>query len=107
MPSLLHEVEESTVAIHLLLQSLLSSEHLHEDRVCVVDLCAGKGIMSMLLSFLAARRPLVHQKIRGILLVERSGPEQINWQHIIEVNSDVARREDAHGEAVDSHLLAA
>eukprot|EP00816_Leptocylindrus_hargravesii_P007690 CAMPEP_0196818860 /NCGR_PEP_ID=MMETSP1362-20130617/67818_1 /TAXON_ID=163516 /ORGANISM="Leptocylindrus danicus, Strain CCMP1856" /LENGTH=432 /DNA_ID=CAMNT_0042197127 /DNA_START=71 /DNA_END=1366 /DNA_ORIENTATION=+ len=58
--SLLHEVEESIVALHNLLSWLgdfeyLSSAYDDGDEIVVVDLCSGKGVFSMLLAYLQAK----------------------------------------------------
>ena len=70
--SLHHEVEESIVAIHHLLEGRDDC-----DEFIVMDICAGKGFFSFLLSYLR------HPKIRKIVMLEKA---TINWHHIVEGN---------------------
>ena len=71
--SLLHEIEESIVAIHHLLQGTSSIQQEH----IVVDACGGKGIFSFLLSYL---KP---SNVNQIVLLEKA---EIDWYHIHEAN---------------------
>jgi len=72
--SLHHEIEETIVAIHYLFEGL----HRRSEKSChVLDLCAGKGILSFLLSYLK------HPKINSIVMLEKA---TIDWSHIEESN---------------------
>jgi len=123
--SLLHEVEESIIAIHFLLEWLslqdkqsptggindintspeyiiASKDHsipkndvggktTKDNGITVVDLCCGKGIFSMLLSYMAARLspfcyPLRH--ITMCIMVEKETEQTIKWEHIHRTNED-------------------
>lgn len=72
--SLFHEMEESIVAIHYLLEGKDEDEC---DEFIVMDVCAGKGLFSFLLSYLR------HPKIVRIVMLEKA---TINWFHIEEGN---------------------
>ena len=71
--SLLHEMEESIVAIHHLFEAMENSK----DTFIAVDVCGGKGLFSFLLSYL--KPPKVDQ----IVLLEKA---KINWRHMHEAN---------------------
>eukprot|EP00934_Nitzschia_sp_Nitz4_P006952 Nitzschia sp. Nitz4//scaffold105_size73764//27232//28413//NITZ4_005674-RA/size73764-processed-gene-0.16-mRNA-1//-1//CDS//3329532441//6942//frame0 len=62
------ELEESIVAIHFLLRSLTT-----DSKIIVMDICAGKGLFSFLLSYL--KPPQVSE----IIMLEKAA---INWYHI-------------------------
>lgn len=98
--SLLHEIEESLVSISELLKWVdtvcKTDENIENNtelrrknkEIIVFDLCCGKGIFSMLLSFLAARPSLKHRLdlIKKIFMVDKVTTDQINWDHITECN---------------------
>lgn len=69
---LFHEIEESIVAIDYLLKGTDDNEDF-----IVLDVCAGKGLFSFLLSYLR------HPKIVRIVMLEKAA---INWHHIEEGN---------------------
>jgi hypothetical protein len=71
--SLLHEMEESIVAIHHLFEATSGNS----TKYIAVDVCGGKGLFSFLLSYL--RPPNVDQ----IILLEKAS---INWIHIDAAN---------------------
>ena len=84
--SLHHEVEESIVAIHHLLEGTSTtttntSSRDNCDGFIVMDICAGKGFFSFLLSYLR------HPKIKQIVMLEKA---TINWHHITEGNKNAA-----------------
>lgn len=62
------EMEESIVAIHHLLEAIEK-----EEKVIVMDICAGKGLFSFLLSYL---KP---PNVEKIVMLEKAA---INWYHI-------------------------
>ena len=61
--------------------------------VTVVDLCCGKGVFAMLLSYLAARPALAaglgSAAVAQLVMVEKATAGQISWVHIEEANRDV------------------
>ncbi len=69
-----HEIEESIVAINFLFEGLDRSQ---EDLCHVIDACAGKGMLSFLVSYLK------HPKISSIVMLEKA---TIDWSHIEESN---------------------
>ena len=78
--SLLHEIEESVVALDLLLAWLARRPRVDAaaadddaSRVTVVDLCCGKAIFSGLLAHLAPRRPelFAARGVRGVIAVDK------------------------------------
>lgn len=101
-PPLLNEVEESVVAINALAgwhhgivlggrpRKLECSSRPDGITVIIVDLCCGKGVFSMLLSYLAARRnseecvPL--RRVGHVVIVDRA---DIRWGHVSRVNANV------------------
>ena len=119
--SLLHEVEESIVAIQSLLDWIKgvlrregSNDACHDRKIqqlnksavsegkdsqrnlireiTVVDVCCGKGIFSMLLSYLAARENDVCRPfhiIKRIIMADKITSKKVNWQHIDVTNDDV------------------
>ncbi len=69
-----HEIEESIVAITFLFEGL----DRRPEKLChVVDTCAGKGMLSFLISYLR------HPKISSIVMLEKA---TIDWSHIEESN---------------------
>ena len=76
-----HEIEETIVAIHYLFEGLST----RQEKLChVIDACAGKGMLSFLLSYLK------HPKINSIVMLEKA---TIDWNHIQESNK-TAREEN-------------
>jgi hypothetical protein len=71
--SLQHEVEESIVALYYLL------EHAPKTKFIAVDVCGGKGLFSILLSYLSPTF------LESIILLEKE--TAINWHHIQVANS--------------------
>jgi hypothetical protein len=69
-----HEIEETIVAIYYLFEGL---ERRPEKLCHVLDTCAGKGILSFLISYLK------HPKISSIVMLEKA---TIDWTHIEESN---------------------
>jgi hypothetical protein len=76
--TLLHEIEESIVAIYLYLERTSTCTKGSQAHV-VVDVCGGKGLFSFLLSYL---RP---PNVDHIILLEKA--TAINWQHIGAANA--------------------
>jgi hypothetical protein len=78
--TLLHEIEESIVAIyHYLERTSTKGDHHKTKAHIVVDVCGGKGLFSFLLSYL---RP---PNVDHIILLEKA--TAINWQHISAANA--------------------
>jgi hypothetical protein len=84
--SLHHEIEESIVAIHHLMTGIGTGDTNRggdDDPLIVLDVCAGKGLFSFLLSYLR------HPRIAQIVMLEKAA---INWHHI-EVGNKTAELE--------------
>ncbi len=79
--SLHKELEESIVAIHYLLEATRDREI---NSVIVLDVCAGKGLFSFLLSYLKPPH------IKEIIMIEKAA---INWYHIIHGANPTAQEE--------------
>ncbi|KAL3771618.1 hypothetical protein ACHAW5_006645 [Stephanodiscus triporus] len=86
--SLLHEVEESIVALHFLLDWLGRRCKQNDTPIILVDVCCGKGILSMLASYLFRGTTSTH--VSRIIMLDNQ--KDINWSHII------ASNESAQGE---------
>jgi len=85
-------MEESIVAIHHLLQGTTTTTTTRtsgsdEDKFIVMDVCAGKGLFSFLLSYLAGHYHdhdhHTNTNIERIIMLEKA---TINWFHIDEAN---------------------
>ncbi|EJK73128.1 hypothetical protein THAOC_05267 [Thalassiosira oceanica] len=74
--ALLHEVEESIVALHLF-QTWLDKRN-SKSPVTLVDVCCGKGITSLLASFLFRR------ELYQVVALDKNA--SINWHHIKAAN---------------------
>ena len=87
-PELLHEIEESIVALAPFCDWLDSFATTQEgmEPVTLVDVCAGKGILSMMASYVLQGDPRVKQ----IVMLDKA---DMNWKHIVAAN-DGAERED-------------
>lgn len=68
--TLQHEIEECIIALHYLYQGL---EKMKDEKIIVIDVCAGKGFLSFLLSYMK------HPKVDRIVMLEKA---QIDWHHI-------------------------
>jgi Zinc knuckle len=91
-----HEAEECIVALYFLRQWMLTSTRrdTEENRFIAVDVCGGKGIFSMMLSYMASefwqpedakRDEHIHpRKLEKIILLEKA--THIDWMHIEEAN---------------------
>ena len=86
-PELLHEIEESIVALTPFCDWLDDSMQKGMKPITLVDVCAGKGILSMLASYIlrddAAR-------VKQIVMLDKAA---LNWDHILAANEG-AERED-------------
>ena len=71
--SLLHEVEESIVALSFLLEWLENRKE--TTPLTLVDVCCGKGILSMLASFVLREHP----SVKEIIMLDKQ--TDINWNH--------------------------
>lgn len=82
--SLLHEVEESIIALQFLVDWLeIRCRQNQNTPVTLVDVCCGKGILSMLASYLFRGKALTH--VSSIIMLDKQ--QDINWNHIVESNS--------------------
>jgi hypothetical protein len=79
---LLHQVEESIVMLHFLLNWL--ERRCEQTPVTLVDVCCGKGILSMLASYLF--RDMVSTHVTGIIMLDKQ--RDINWNHILASNEN-------------------
>mmetsp|Transcript_14243 Transcript_14243/g.22251 ORF Transcript_14243/g.22251 Transcript_14243/m.22251 type:complete len:406 (+) Transcript_14243:94-1311(+) len=88
--SLQHEVEESIVSTHKLMkwldqrqqQTVISANEdgkSQTEPVTVVDVCCGKGLFSMLLSYIMAG----DNRVKKIVMLDKA---KINWHHITFAN---------------------
>ena len=74
--SLLHEIEESIVALSFLLEYLTKVECTPDfQQITVVDVACGKGVMSMLSSYVFQN----DNRVKEIIMLDKA---DINWNHI-------------------------
>lgn len=92
-----HEVEESVVALAPLLKWLEdTADERKGEKVTVVDVCCGKGICSILLSYLSGHgktrgyRPAAFSRIDKIVMLDKETSKTVDWGHIDEANKDAA-----------------
>jgi Methyltransferase domain/Zinc knuckle len=81
--SLQHEAEESIVALHHLYE-WLSGRDDREAPLIVVDACCGKGLFSMLLSYMIGSYWKLETRISRIVMLDKAN---ICWNHIHVANS--------------------
>ena len=140
--TLLHEVEECVVALHFLLEWLetdgsdpehcsrngaeaseaAESSAVEAKLITVVDLCAGKGVFSCLLSYVAgrgagwpaapaavapephdaalARLSVLAARVSRIIAVEKQ--RDVDWAHLERANVDVDTRCSGEGSATSA-----
>ena len=89
--SLLHEVEESIVALHFLSEWLEQQRAIQQNDtpVTLVDVCCGKGIFSLLGSYIYSDKTSTH--VSSIIMLDRQ--PDINWDHIIASNESALQEE--------------
>ena len=94
------EVEESLVALApLILWLEKTADDVDENNkdVTVVDVCCGKGICSILLSYLCGRakalnyRTKAFDRITQIVMLDRETSKTVDWGHIAEANATAKR----------------
>jgi len=78
--SLLHEIEESIVALQTL-HDWLEKRSNNESPVTLVDVCCGKGITSMLTSYVFCT-----STVSDIIMLDK---QDINWNHISASNDKI------------------
>jgi len=78
--TLYHEVEESIIALHFLVEWL--QQRNEQTAITLVDACCGKGILSMLATYLF--RDKTETQISNIIMLDKQ--EDINWNHIKAAN---------------------
>ena len=85
-PELLHEIEESIIALAPFCDWLdsLSTTQEGMEPITFVDVCAGKGILSMLTSYVLQD----DSRIGKIVMLDKA---EMNWKHIIIANDDAER----------------
>jgi hypothetical protein len=76
--SLLHEIEESIVALCPLLEWLDDRKEENEP-IILVDVCCGKGIFAMLASYMFQDDP----RVERIVMLDKA---EIKWNHILAAN---------------------
>jgi hypothetical protein len=84
-PEILHEIEESIVALAPFcewLDTCRTQEGM--EPITLVDVCAGKGILSMLASYFLQGDPRVKQ----IVMLDKTN---MNWNHILTSNQSAER----------------
>jgi hypothetical protein len=79
-PNLLHEVEESMVALELLMDWM--DQQARGQPLAIVDVCCGKGVFSMLASY------LFEGDSRICRLVMMDKDSNVDWGHIHVANKD-------------------
>jgi hypothetical protein len=91
------EVEESLVALApLILWLEKTADVADESNKDVVDVCCGKGICSILLSYLCGRakasnyRTKAFGRITKIVMLDRETSKTVDWGHIEEANKTAA-----------------
>ncbi|KAL7539359.1 hypothetical protein ACHAWF_006384 [Thalassiosira exigua] len=84
--SLLHEVEESVVALQLLLDWMERKRSSQDAPVILLDVCCGKGILSMLASYLFRGKTSSH--VSNIIMLDKQ--QDINWNHIVASNENAS-----------------
>lgn len=86
-PELLHEIEESIIALAPFcdwLDSLTTTQEGMEP-ITLVDVCAGKGIFSMLASYVLQGQTSM---VKQIVMLDKAN---MNWNHIRTANDDAER----------------
>jgi hypothetical protein len=78
--TLLHEIEESIVALALLIEWMMNRDI--ETPITVVDVCCGKGVFSMLASYVFQG----DQRVAKIIMLDKAN--NINWNHIGAANQE-------------------
>ena len=84
-PSIQHEAEESIVALFHLHEWILTRDD-EEEPLVVVDVCCGKGLFSMLLSYMMESFWKGDANITRIVMLDRATSKNICWNHIHNAN---------------------
>lgn len=84
--SLLHEVEESIVTLGFLMEFINGRDE-NEEPITIVDVCSGKGIFSMLASYIFRN----NSHVAKIIMLDKA---EIKWNHvhIVNVNAEEEKR---------------
>ena len=83
--SLLHEIEETIIVLHSLLKWMNNKSN-SDKTITIVDVCSGKGVFSMVASYL-----FVHDlRVSKIVMLDKA---IINWNHITAVNETAAEEQ--------------
>lgn len=80
-PSLQHEAEESIVALYHLHEWLLTRDD-KEEPLIVVDVCCGKGLFSMLLSYMMGSFWKSDASITRIIMLDKMTSKDVSWSHV-------------------------
>lgn len=81
--SFLHEIEESIVALHSLIEWMNKNRNLDNEPITIVDVCCGKGIFSMLASYIFQDDSRIHQ----IVMLDKAS---IKWNHVEAANASAS-----------------
>ena len=79
--NLLHEVEESVIALEFLLEWLDAQKNMNTP-ISLVDVCCGKGVCSMLASYVFQN----DSRVSKIVMVDKANG--LDWSHIAVANQD-------------------
>ena len=87
-PELLHEIEECIVALAPFFDWLDKFMTRREgmEPITLVDVCAGKGILSMLASYVLQG----DSRVKQIVMLDKA---KMNWNHILIANNDAERND--------------
>lgn len=80
--NILHEVEESIVALSFVVEHLNSMDN--SRPITLVDVCAGKGILSMLASYVFRQE----DRLEKIIMLDKAS---MNWHHIAMLNENASK----------------
>jgi hypothetical protein len=83
--NLLHEVEESVVALGFLLEWMDQRVNGNDVPISLVDVCCGKGICSMLASYLFQNDP----RVSKVVMLDKAN--DLDWSHIDVANQHAVR----------------
>ena len=91
--NMLHEVEESILAIHFLQEQWKTNPIQKFRNVVLVDVCCGKGVFSLLASYFFANHKNSELFIEKIIMLDKD--PKLRWDHIEASNKDAATSPDS------------
>jgi len=89
--ALLHETEESIIALHHL-REWWKAARLDSDSFVAIDICCGKGYFSMYLTYLVGMfwgkedQGIDRPKLDHIILFDKATDSELNWHHVDAAN---------------------